>query len=370
MKKTLLLLLLLAVGPFAGAQSVTQIVKGRILDSQSGSPLVGANVVIPGSTPLIGSATNADGEFRLAGVPLGRQMIRISYLGYQEQSVSNVLVTSGKEVVLQIRLVEQVVTGAEVVISGRKDKVATNNELATVSARSFNPEETGRYAGSRNDPARMAANFAGVSATNDSRNDIVIRGNSPAGLLWRLDGLNIPNPSHYGALGATGGPVSMLNYNVLDKSDFFTAAFPAEYGNALAGVFDLQLRNGNREKREYLGQIGFNGFELGVEGPFAKGKKASYLVNYRYSTLGAFQAIGLDFGTGSATPQYQDLSFKIDVPTAKAGRFSLFGMGGTSRIDFLGNDVDTTSDTNLFGEENENGFSRNQTGVIGLSHLY
>lgn len=371
MKKIFLILLVTFCSQLSMAQQgATQTIKGTILDAQSKYPLVGANIIVIGAEPLIGTSTDTDGQFKLTNVPLGRQALKVSYLGYQERTLTNILVTSGKEVVLTIDLEEQVITAQEVVVRAERDKAGTNNELATVSARSFDVEETSRYAGSRNDPARMAANFAGVSGANDARNDIVIRGNSPAGLLWRLEGINIPNPNHYGALGASGGPVSMLNNNVLDRSDFMTAAFPAQYGNALAGVFDLQMRSGNNEKREYLGQIGFNGFELGAEGPFSKDSKASYLVNYRYSTLGVFQTLGIEFGTGSATPQYQDLSFKIDIPTAKTGRFTVFGVGGTSNIKFLGNEVDTTSSSNLFGEENSDTYSNFRTGVAGISHLY
>jgi hypothetical protein len=370
MNKLVLFFLLSLLCRVAMSQSVTQTIKGVITDAQSKYPLIGANIVVIGSAPLLGSSTDANGNFKLSNVPLGRQALKVSYLGYQERVLSNILVTSGKEVVISVELEEQVVTAGEVVVTAKRDKTETNNEFATLSARSFDIEETSRYAGSRNDPARMAANFAGVSGANDARNDIVIRGNSPSGLLWRLDGINIPNPSHYGALGATGGPVSMLNNNVLDRSDFMTAAFPAQYGNAIAGVFDLQMRNGNKDKREYLGQIGFNGFEVGVEGPFSENSQASYLVNYRYSTLGVFQALGIDFGTGAATPQYQDLSFKIDIPTSKAGRFTVFGLGGTSRIKFLGDDIDTTSSTNLFGEESEDSYSDFRNGVVGASYTY
>ncbi|MDO1444756.1 TonB-dependent receptor [Rhodocytophaga aerolata] len=370
MNKLVFFLILSLLCHVAMAQSGTQTIKGVLTDAQSKYPLIGANIVVIGTQPLIGSSTDVNGHFKLSNVPLGRQAIKVSYLGYQDRVLSNILVTSGKEVVISVELEEQVVTTAEVTVTAKRYKTETNNEFATLSARSFDIEETSRYAGSRNDPARMAANFAGVSGANDARNDIVIRGNSPSGLLWRLDGINIPNPSHYGALGATGGPVSMLNNNVLDRSDFMTAAFPAQYGNAIAGVFDLQLRNGNKDKREYLGQIGFNGFEVGIEGPFSKNSRASYLVNYRYSTLGVFQALGIDFGTGAATPQYQDLSFKIDIPTSKAGRFTVFGLGGTSRIKFLGDDIDTTSSTNLFGEESQDSYSDFRNGIIGASYTY
>jgi hypothetical protein len=176
-------------------------------------------------------------------------------------------------------------------------------------------DEAVRYSGTRNDPSRMAQNFAGVSGPNDARNDIVIRGNSPSGVLWRMDGIDIPNPNHYSTVGSTGGPVTILNTNTLKNSDFITSAFPAQYGNAVAGVFDLRMRNGNAEKTEWLGQMGFNGFELGVEGPLGNNKKSSYLFNYRYSLVAAIQALGLSVGTGTATPYYQDINFKLHLVT-------------------------------------------------------
>ena len=371
MKTLFLLLTIASCLTVAQAQQGTQTVRGRIVDTQSEFPLTGVNIIVVDTDPLIGAASDTEGYFKLTGVPVGRHTLQVSFLGYEEQTLPNVMVTTGKEVVLNLSLEEQVMMTDEVVITADAEKVATNNELTTVSSRSFNLEETGRYAGSRNDPARMAANFAGVAANNDDRNDIVIRGNSPSGLLWRLDGINIPNPSHYGSLSATGGPVSLLNYNVLDKSDFLTAAFPAEYGNAIAGVFDLQLRNGNSEKREYLGQIGFNGLELGAEGPFSKNSRASYIVNYRYSTLGIFDALGMNIGTGSATPEYQDLTFKVNVPTKKAGRFTIFGIGGRSSINLLGSEENLEGeDNNLYGNENEDSYVNYQTGIVGLSHLY
>ncbi|HEY5824589.1 MAG TPA: TonB-dependent receptor, partial [Cyclobacteriaceae bacterium] len=230
---------------------------------------------------------------------------------------------------------------------------------------------TKRYAGSLGDPSRMAANFAGVVGGNDSRNDIVVRGNSPLGMLWQLEGLNIPNPNHFGALVSTGGPVSMLNNNNLDKSDFLTSAFPAQYGNAVAGIFDIKLRDGNNQKPEYVAQIGFNGFEAGAEGPFSKKSKASYAVNYRYSTLGVFQKLGIDFGTGSSTPLYQDLNFKISIPTkANNGKWTIFGVGGNSSIDLLGSDIkkeDLDSD-DLYGDNNEDTRPRYHTAIAGVSY--
>ncbi|MDD5572109.1 MAG: TonB-dependent receptor, partial [Bacteroidales bacterium] len=330
--------------------------------------LFGANIIIPGTNPLIGAITDIDGKFRLEKIPVGRVNLKISYLGYNDVILSNISVNSGKELVLNIELEAKVITSKEVVISANKDKTESNNKMATVSSRMFTVEETGRYAGSWNDVSKMAANYAGVSAGSDARNDIIIRGNSPSGLLWRFEGTDIPNPNHFAAFGTTGGPVSMLNNNLLANSDFMTGAFPSEYGNAVSGVFDLKMRNGNNEKYEFLGQIGFNGCEFGAEGPISKKNGASFLINYRYSTLVLFDKLGMDFGT-AGIPYYQDLSFKINLPKTKLGSFTLFGLGGKSHIDIFDSKKDTAKKTsNLIGWEGFDLSNASAVGVTGISH--
>ena len=365
MKSVLLISFLVLHAALASAQDFTQTVRGVITDVDSQQPLVGAVVQIPALKT--GNTTDEDGAFRLSHVPVGRYDVNVSYMGYESSLIPNVEVTSGKEVVLNISLKENVKDLQEVVIQydRTKDRTVTNNDMTVVSARSFNVEETERYAGSLGDPSRMAANFAGVSSANDSRNDIVIRGNSPGGLLWQLEGLNIPNPNHFGAINSTGGPVSMLNNNTLAKSDFLTSAFPAQYGNALSGVFDVRLRNGNDEHYEFLGQIGFNGLEALAEGPINKNSKSSFLVDYRYSTLGLFQQLNIDFGTGSATPDYQDLNFKLHFPF-KNGSISVFGLAGKSDVSFLGNETDTTK-LDFYGSRFTNTIVDYKTGIAGVS---
>ncbi|MGK0279794.1 MAG: hypothetical protein ACI9RU_002574, partial [Litorivivens sp.] len=302
-------------------------IRGTVIDQQSQFPLPGVTIILLEFQPLTGTTTEIDGSFRLENIPVGRHAIQVSYIGYESQVLTNLLVSSGKELEVNINLIEAIVQlgGAEIVAEDKKHEAL--NEMSSVSARSISIEEAQRYSGSMLDPARMAQNYAGVSNASDDRNDIIIRGNSPTGVLWRMEGIDIPSPNHFGTLGTTGGPVSMLNINNLANSDFMTSAFAPEYGNALAGVFDLRLRNGNKDKFEFMGQIGFNGFELGAEGPLGLGKRSSFLINYRYSTLGVFQAMGIDFGTGSAVPEYQDLTFKLDIPTNKLGRFAVFGVG-------------------------------------------
>lgn len=347
-----------------------QTISGSVYDEASRAPLPGVVVVqMNNGLTANSTATDSAGNFRLL-VPLGRQSLRMTFVGYEAKYVNDIVVIAGKESHVNVGMQEELkkLDEVTVVYSKAKDKTRTNNEMAQVSARSFNVDETKRYAGSLGDPSRMAANFAGVASGNDATNDIVVRGNSPAGMLWQLDGLNIPNPNHYGSLGSTGGPVSMINNNNIDKSDFMTSAFPAQYGNAVAGVFDIKLRDGNKSKNEFVAQMGFNGFELGAEGPFGKKKNTSYLVNYRYSTLGVFQKLGINFGTGSATPLYQDLNFKVTSQLSKTAKLSVFGISGTSSIAFMGRDIDTTKTELYGGDPLVNQSSRYLTSVTGVTY--
>ena len=359
MKKLLLCILLLQAICFAFSQQITQTIRGTIVELNSEIPVAGASVVLLDTEPLIGVVSDSEGEFRLENIPVGRHTLQISFVGYKTVNLPALDLISGKELILKIALEENVIETQEIVIKANARKDKPINDMAMVSARSFTIEETERYAGSWGDPARMTQNFAGVMVGADQVNAIIVRGNSPSGLLWKLEGVPIPNPNHFGDMGSTSGPISMLNNNVLNNSDFFSGAFPAQYGNSFSSVFDLGLRNGNNEKREYLGQIGFNGFELGAEGPFSKKSKASYLANYRYSTMGVFDALGINMGVG-ATPYYQDLALKIDIPGTSLGRISLFAMGGKNHITF--DDV---------SEYNRKDYTKyaSEVGVLGLTHI-
>ncbi len=365
-----LLLTLLLNSARADINLPTQTVRGRVTDKNMRISLPGVNVVLLDAEPLRGTATDENGYFRIENVEIGRISLKITYMGYHDVILNNLNLQTGKELVLNIDMEESAIQGQEVTIVAQADKTGSINKMATVSARSFTVEETERYAGSRNDVARMAANYAGVLGVDDSRNDIIIRGNSPMGLLWRFEGVDIPSPNHWGMSGTTGGPVSMLNNTLLENSDFMTSAFPAEYGNATSGVFDLRMRSGNNEKYEFLGQIGFNGFELGAEGPLHLTEKSSFLVNYRYSTMAVFSALGMDFGT-MGVPYYQDLSFKLNFPSTKVGDISIFGLGGISDIKIWESERDTTGEPiNYYGGEGMDITSGTDMGVVGLTQVY
>jgi hypothetical protein len=342
------------------AQNNTQNIRGVVTDKLSQMPLIGVSLEINSLQKVVN--TDSFGKFTFSNIPPDRYEIKITCFGYKNITIPNVVVTSGKEVILDIAMEESFYQLADVAIKVN-NKGGTINKLATVSARNFSMEEVNRYAGGRSDPARLVANFAGVSAPDDSRNDIVIRGNSPVGVLWRIDGMNVTNPNHFASVGTTGGAVSALNTNLLKNSDFFTSAFPAEYGNATAGVFDLGFRNGNNKKRETTLQMGvITGLEATTEGPFSKKSDASYLVGYRYALAGVAQKFGIDIGT-TATPSYQDLSFKLNSGTTKFGKLSLFGILATSTIEIGGG-----SSNSLYGNGNQVDFA-SKIGIVGINHF-
>lgn len=348
------------------AQQPTQNIRGTVLDKESQRSIPGANIVI---NPLNkGTSSDVEGNFELRDVPVGRHTLVVSFLGYEPYVLSNINLSSGKELILNIALSASFTELAEVEVKAKKNSAEANNEMAVVSARSFSVEETQRYAAAIFDPARMALNFAGVNTGGDDlQNEIVVRGNSPKGILWCLERIEIPNPNHFDDLGATRGAISMLSSSTLAASDFYTGAFPAEYGNALSGVFDLQFRNGNNQKREYAFMVGIAGMEASLEGPFSKKSKASYLFNYRYSNTALLSSF-IEDAIGSAIPKYQDLSFKINLPTQKWGTFSLFALGGYNiYVEEL------EADSALWNEDDWNFEayrSEQYKGVMGLSHRF
>jgi hypothetical protein len=351
---------LLLLHVLAAQAQQTQTVKGKVIDTDAQFELPGSNIILVGTDPIIGTTANENGEFIIEGVPVGRYNIQASFMGYQPAVLNNILVTSGKEVQLTFELKELFVELDEIDVSGFSKEKPLNN-MATVSARSFSVEETRRYAGGLDDPGRLASVYAGVADGNIESNGIVVRGNAPTGVMYRIEGVEVMNPNHFAGEDLLGGGfVSLLNSYVLTNSDFLTGAFPAEYGNALSAVFDMNLRTGNMDKREYAFQIGVLGIDLSSEGPFVKGKKASYLFNYRYSTFGLIRSFLPDAGL----PTYQDLSFKLNFPT-KAGTFSFWGVGGYD--DYTNNDSEEAVNKETFTNTSIIDDHYN-SGILGLNH--
>ncbi|MFT5764642.1 MAG: hypothetical protein ACI8X3_002073 [Saprospiraceae bacterium] len=345
----------------------TQTIKGTVIDKDTQQPLIGATVSLEKSDPPLGTVTDLDGNFRLENVPVGRQKILCSYIGYQAFLSDYLIVNSAKEVALYISLVESAITTDEVVVTAFQSSNEPLNELSIVSTRSFSVEETQRYAASANDPSRMTMGFPGVQPSRDSRSDIVIRGNSSIGMLWRLEGIDIPNPNHFARRGSSGGGITVFSVSMLSNSDFSTGAFPAEYGNAFSGVFDIKFRKGNREKREYSFRAGVLGLDISTEGPFKKGR-GSYLINYRYSTLGLLNQMGIYLVNPRADNIFQDLSFNLYFPSKNnKSTLSIWGIGGLS--DEFQRAIDDLTPESTYSERLTRDFQTDMA-AVGTTHTY
>lgn len=361
---TLIALLLLALSVQAQEKpELQQTVKGTILTVVGKQPVIGATVQLVGTKK--GAKAKEDGSFRIENVPPGRYILKVSAPSYEATS-QEIFATSGKQVIVNFELLEKIVKGEEVVVSAKEgENFKPINEAAVISATEFSIDETNRYAGSLGDPSRMAQNFAGVVGASDRRNDIIIRGGSPTELLWRIDGIDVPNPNHFANQGATGGPINAINTNLLDNSDFFTGAFPAEYGNKLSGVFDLHTRKGNEERYELVAQMGFAGVEAQAEGPIPGLDKSSFIASYRFSTLQFLSLLGLDLGF-DGVPEYYDITAKTDVKLSDNDQLKFFGLFGDSFIESF----QSTRDTVYTGDEDVTFGTK--LGIAGLSwqHIY
>jgi len=362
MNKFFLVLVFSFSSVFIFAQDLTQTIKGQIIDESSHEPIPFATIVIIGTNAVLGTTSDMGGNYSIENVPIGRYDLKISFLGYKPVIKPEVVVTSAKVVVLNIGLVESAYSLDEVFIKPRIIKEKPLNRMATVSARMLSVEEANRYAGGFDDPARLAASFPGV-ASSVGNNAIVIRGNAPKFLQWKIEGVEVSNPNHFADLGSFGGGgLTALSSNLLANSDFFTGAFPAEYNNALSGVFDIRMRNGNTSEFEHSIEIGAIGIDFASEGPLSKKKDASYLVNYRYSTLGLVSSLLPEDAQGT---NYQDLSFKLKLPTKKAGMFSVWGIG---LIDNSGTTAEEDVSLQNYYQDIEKADVKQYMGVFGLNH--
>ncbi|MCE7072156.1 TonB-dependent receptor [Dyadobacter sp. CY327] len=359
MLRILLCLLFFAQAGFA--QNFTSTIRGTVQDADTKSPLAGATVAL--ISPQTGTITDAQGAFRFDNLPTGRYQLSVSYVGYETVRISELLLESGKENVQQIRLAPAGKQLNEATVTGARPVAFNSVQEITI-------EQTLRYAATYMDPARVATSFPGVAAANDQANGLVIRGNSPNSMQWRLEGVEIVNPNHLSNAGtfsdrptSTGGGVNILSTQLLGTSQFLSGPFPAQYGNVNGGILDMHLRNGNDQKTEFTAQASLLGLDFAAEGPFSKKSKASYLVNYRYSFTGLLGALGVKFGGEDI--RFQDLSFHVNLPTVKAGTFTLFGMGGVSSNDFKSEGDSTTWETQKDGY---NIIYKNKMGAIGVTN--
>ncbi len=342
----------------------TQTISGTLVEQTSNQPVPYATIVILQTSPLMGCTSDSSGNFTLRNVPVGRYDLKITCVGFDPAIIREVVVGSAKQTFITIQLKESILMLSQVLVRPQVNKERPLNAMATVSARMLSVEEAKRYAGGFDDPARLASSFAGVTG-NTGVNGIIVRGNAPKFLQWKMEGIEIPNPNHFGDLQSFGGGLlTAMSSQMLANSDFFTGAFPAEYNNALSGVFDISMRKGNNEKREYTFQAGIIGIDASSEGPLKKGGKSSYLFNYRYSTLALLKPL---LPKNADDIRYQDLAFKLHFPTQKKGTFSVWGIGLLNGATAL---PETDSTRWKYFDDKEKNEIKQYAGTLGLGHKY
>lgn len=355
---------LLSAGTSAQDKRPVQTIRGTVIDKASGSPLSAVSVRLS-DLPGMGTTTDDEGKFTIKNIPVGRHDLQATLVGYEPAVFREIMLTSAKEVSLEIQLKENIQQLEEVVIRPRINKEEALNKMALSGARMLSVEEASRFAGGMDDPARLVSSFAGVSP-GVANNGISVHGNAPALLQWRLEDIEIPNPNHFADVASLGGGVlSSLSSNVLGNSDFYTSAFPAEYNNAVSGVFDMKMRNGNSQKFQHTLQAGVLGLDVASEGPLYRNRNASYIFNYRYSTTGLMNKIS-PAGDLEQIMDYQDLNFKLNFPTKKIGVFSVWG---TALIDKIKPEIESPEEWEYM-DDGKDSQMRQTSAAAGLSHRY
>ncbi|HEU5290930.1 MAG TPA: TonB-dependent receptor [Cyclobacteriaceae bacterium] len=312
------------------AQDLSQQVGGRVEDKFH-APLSGAGIALVKDSERITTVSDADGNFVIENVQPGRYALKVSFTGYQFWE-KEVLVISSRPLFISVLLEELPSVLGEVEISASTMNEQPGEQIVSI-------EKTVRVPANFFDPARVITSYPGVMTANDQNNTIIVRGNSPSGLLWRINGLDVVNPNHLANAGtfsdkpaAYGGGVNIISAQLMDHTNFYAGSLPSRYGNALSGVVDMNLRAGDKQQDHYTLQASLIGLDFAAEGPLGKKKNTSFLVNYRSSTIAILSALGAKFGDEDIN--FQDLTFSVDSDLSRGKKLSVFGFYGFSKNDF------------------------------------
>lgn len=354
--------------------SSAQTLRGTVRDASTGEALIGANLrlIAAADTLPISTITDLSGQYIFQNLRSGYYTMTIEYGGYRPMIIREINVAGGKETLLDIIYDQNVDLPMLTIVN-----TATRRLPQPISEIPLTREQTLRFPATFFDPARLAMAYPGVMNNDDQANGLSIRGNSPAFVRWHLEGADIVNPNHLTNAGtfsdrptAAAGGVLMFSAQLLDNSSLLTGSFPAGYGEALGGIMDMNLRRGNSRQHEFTAQAGLIGLDVAAEGPLFGQRSAvngqrpsSYLVNYRYSTVGLLGQMGISFGDEEI--DFQDLSFKLNFQGKNGGEWSLFGLGGLSNNVFR-HKSDSAS-IEAFKEFFDIDY-QSKTGVIGLSN--
>lgn len=297
-------------------------IRGVVIDSHTEQALPGVNVYILDSG--IGTATDNEGRFILDGLTPGSYHVRFEMMGYKPQTKLNLPVSPDRDLELTIRLQRTVLEMQDIVVTPDFFKKAKD---AVISDRSVDFTEIISDPGSSMDVQRMMQTLPSVVSGTDQYNEVIVRGGAPGENLFVMDHIEIPNPNHFGDQGSGGGPIGMLNPLFISEVDFYAGSFPVRYGDKASSVMDIQLREGNRKKRELEIDMAMHGIGAMAEGPIQKGK-GSYLFSYHKSYLDLIIAsIGM-----TAVPKYYSLQGKVAYDLNQKHKLIWNGLYGSDKI--------------------------------------
>lgn len=296
-------------------------IKGTVIDKSTRQPLEFVNVLVVGLG--IGASTDSNGNFTITQVPPGIYRLQASFLGYKTALTSEYRVNHVTPYV-QIELEEENTSLNEVVVTASPFQKVVESP---VSLRVIGLQEIEKAPGANRDISKVVQNYPGVAFSPIGyRNDLIVRGGGPSENRFYLDGVEIPNINHFSTQGASGGPVGLIDADLIRSVKFYSGAFPADRGNALSSVLDFSLRDGDMERNSLKATLGASEVSLSSNGHL--GKKTSYLVSVRQSYLQAlFKVLGLPF-----LPAYTDASFKLKTRFDSHNELTLLGLGGLDRM--------------------------------------
>ena len=312
----------------------TGTLKGTIVDRATQQPLPGANLVVLDAR--LGGIAGGDGRFTVPDVPVGVHRLQVSMIGYQTAIRPDVVVRSNRITSVEIELEEQALDMEETMVTADYFSQVEEEAVSTVN---FNYEEIRRSPGAAGDISRLLQALPAINMASDDRNDLIVRGGSPAENLVLIDNIEIPNINHFPTQGATGGPIGLLNIDLIADVNFSAGGFPAAYGDRLSSVMEVDLREGNRDELDIQANLDMAGAGFIFEGPLSTGRGA-WLVSARRSYL---ELIVDAIGTG-AVPRYSDLQGKATFDLADGHRLSLLGLAGFDEIAFEPEDSDEDDD--------------------------
>ena len=330
-------------------------ITGTVIDATTKEPIVGANVVILGTT--LGASTDPDGRFDISRVPLGTVGVRASLIGYLPTTVTDLVVTAVKPLKLSIGITENEIKIEGVEITAGYFTKIPDTPLSTMMQSN---EEIRRLPGGLEDVVRAISILPGVAQVDGGRNDLIVRGGSPSENLFVLDNIEVPNINHFGTQGASGGPLSYVNLDFVENTSFSTGGFGAKFGDKLSSVLTINLRDGRKDALGGKATISASQFVLNLEGPV--GSNASVLFSARRSYLDfIFKAAGFGF-----VPEYWDFLSKASVSFGPKDRLSFLAIAVLDNVKYF-NDTEEKR----FKNSRVLGSDQNQfVGGISWQHLF